>query len=87
MSLRHAPHPGRRSTYRHDPAALPLEREDYRLLRLMIEIVDRLGARGGWDPGELIDQRTHQSFSPLLERTRAALLRYEANRTTAARDW
>ena len=80
MSLRHAPHPRRRSTYRRDPAALPLESEDYRLLRLILDLVDHLGARGGWDPAELIDQRTHQSFSPLLERTRAALLSYEADR-------
>lgn len=58
----------------------PLSGDDYRVLALMLDLIDRLAARGGWDPAEMIDPRTNQTFAPVLERTRAAVRSYEASR-------
>jgi hypothetical protein len=60
-----------------------LDADDYRLLRLMLDLIDHLATRGSWDPAELVNPRTNQTFGPVLERTRTAVRRYETDRGSA----
>ena len=62
-----------------------LDADDYRLLRLMLDLIDRLAAGGGWDPAELVNPRTNQTFGPVLERTRTVVRRYETQRGASRR--
>ena len=43
----------------------------------MLEIVDRLAADEGFEPGELRSERTGEPLGPELERMRAELEQYE----------
>lgn len=47
---------------------------DYRHACLVIDLVDDLAARAGFDPEELVDPRTGATFGPFLAHVKAALL-------------
>jgi len=47
---------------------------DARQICLVVDLVDGLAQRAGFDPQELVDPRTGTSFGPLLARVKAALL-------------
>jgi hypothetical protein len=53
-----------------DRAAVP----DARQICFVVDLVDGLAQRAGFDPEELIDPRTGASFGPFLARVKAALL-------------
>jgi hypothetical protein len=55
-----------------------MTKEEYRALRFVLDLVDRLGAEHGFDPAELVNPRTGQPFGAFIERMRTALLRAEA---------
>ena len=46
-------------------------------IRFVLEIVDRLAADEGFEPGELRSERTGEPLGPELERMRAELEQYE----------
>lgn len=55
-----------------------MTKEEYRVVRFAIDLVDRLGVEHGFDPAELVNSRTGQPFGPFIERLRRAMLRVEA---------
>jgi hypothetical protein len=58
------------------PALTPDERA---AVRLVIELVDLLAERHGFDPTELVNPRTGRSLGPALGRMREALREGEAD--------
>lgn len=47
---------------------------DARQVCLVVDLVDSLAQRAGFDPEELVDPRTGASFGPFFARVKAALL-------------
>ena len=47
--------------------------EQYGRIRFVLELVDQLADRHGFDPAELTDPRTGQPLAPVLARMRQAL--------------
>jgi hypothetical protein len=61
-----------------DAAFLILTERDYRAVRFVLDLVDRLGATHGFDPADLINPRTKEPSGPWIERVRRAMRLFEA---------
>ena len=57
---------------------LILTDRDYKAVRFVLDLVDRLGAAHGFDPADLINPRTKEPFGPWIERVRRAMRLFEA---------
>ena len=51
---------------------------DYKAVRFVLDLVDRLGAAHGFDPADLINPRTNEPFGPWIERVRRVMRLFEA---------
>ena len=58
----------------------PLNPEQCRGVRFVLDVVDLLAARHGFDPATLVNPRTGRSLGPVLARLRSALEASEAQR-------
>jgi hypothetical protein len=61
----------------HDSFLILTDR-DYKAVRFVLDLVDRLGEAHGFDPADLINPRTKEPFGPWIERLRRAMRLFEA---------
>lgn len=64
-----------------DECAIDLSLEQCSHVRFVLELVDQLAERHGFDPAALTDPRTGNSLAPMLARMRQALAHSEARTT------
>jgi hypothetical protein len=67
--------PARLGPHQLPPQTAPLTSEQRHHLLFVLDLVDQLAARHGFDPAELLSTRTGAPLGPTLARMRAALVR------------